>query len=160
MSFIYTDKEALIVQEIKNQTSKRNGIIAVNIVIPLVFGVFIYLTKAERTYISDILSAFRSVLPIIIYPEIIRDYACDFLWAYALFFCLSLSLGDKLKGEYNLVVIAMATIVAVSLETIQLNTAIPGTFDPWDIVVELIAIATANLNASIIERRFKSYEEE
>lgn len=156
---MYSDKEALIVQEIKNQTSKRNGIFAVNIVIPLVFGAFIYLTKAERTYISDILSAFRSVLPIINYPEIIRNYACDFLWAYALFFCLRLSLGDKLKGKHNLMVIAMASIVAVSLESIQMNTAILGTFDLWDIVVELIAIATADLIETIIERRFKSYEE-
>ena len=119
---------------------------------------FIYLTKAERTYISDFLFAYRSALPIIDYPEIIRNYACDFLWAYSLLFCLRLSLGERLKGKHNLTVLVVSSIVAAGLEATQLIQNIPGVFDPWDIVVELTAIVVANLISTIIERRLNNYE--
>ena len=158
MQLSYTFKEVLIVQGFKNQTFRRNGLFAVNIVIPLIFGLLIYLTKAERTYLSDFLSAYRSALPIIDYPEIIRNYACDFLWAYSLFFCLRLSMGEKLKGKHNLMAVVVTSITAVGLETIQLIQTIPGVYDPWDIAVELTAIVIANLISTIIERRFNNYE--
>ena len=138
---------------------KRNSLFAVNVLFPLICGLFIYLTKAERTYLSDSLSGLCSILPTIRYPQIIGNFACDFLWTYSLFFCLRLTLGDKLKGEYNLTVIAVTCVVAIILETIQLIKTIPGTFDPLDILVELIAIAVAILVTTIIERRFKYYEE-
>lgn len=138
---------------------KRNSLFAVNIIIPLICGLFIYLTKVEKTYVSDFLSGFRAVLPTIRYPQIIGSFACDFLWTYSLFFCLRLSLGDKLKGEHNLTVIAVTSVVAIIMETIQLIKTIPGTFDPLDILVELIAIAVAFSVVTIIERRFKYYEE-
>ncbi len=137
---------------------KRNSLFAVNVIIPLVCGLLIYLTKVEKTYISDFLADFRSVLPTIRYSQIIENFACDFLWTYSLFFCLRLTLGDKLKGEYNLTVIAVTGVVAIILETIQLIRTVPGTFDPLDILVELIAIAVAFLVVTIIERRFKYYE--
>jgi uncharacterized membrane protein len=138
---------------------KRNSLFAVNVIIPLVCGLFIYLTKAERTYLSDFLSAIRSALPTIDYPYLIRSFACDFLWAYSLFFCLRLIFGDVLKGKYNLMVITVTGVVAIILETIQLISIIPGTFDPFDILVELIAVAVADLITISIERRFKNYEE-
>jgi len=138
---------------------KRDSLLAVNIIVPLIIGLLIYLTKDERTYLSDNLSVLRSVLPTISYPDLIRSFACDFLWTYSLFFCLRLSLGDSLKGKYNLTVITVTGIVAIILEILQLLKGVPGTFDPWDIVTELIAIAVAFLITTIIERRFKYYEE-
>lgn len=138
---------------------KRNSLFALNIILPLICGLFIYLTKAEKTYLSDFLSAFRSVLPVIRYPYIIRNFACDFLWTYSMFFCFRFTLGDKLKGKHNLTVILLTGVVAIILEAIQLIKTIPGTFDPLDILVELIAIAAAFLVTTIIERRFKYYEE-
>ena len=137
---------------------KRNCLFAVNIIVPLVFGLFIYLTKTERTYISDFLSVFRSVLPTINYPNIIRNYASDFLWTYSMFFCLRLTLGDELKGKHNLTVMALTGVVAIILESIQLIKAVPGTFDLLDIVAEFIAIAVAYLITHIIERRLNNYE--
>ncbi len=138
---------------------KRNVLFTVNIIIPLIIGLFIYLTKPSSTYLSDFLSGFRSVLPIIRYPEIIDFYACDFLWTYSMFFCLRLALGDALKGKYNLMVITVTGVVAIILETLQLIKGVPGTFDPMDIVTELIAVTVAYLLTIIIERRFKYYEE-
>ena len=137
---------------------KRNCLFAVNIIVPLCIGLFIYLTKTERTYISDFLSAFRSALPVINYPNIIRSYASDFLWTYSMFFCLRLTLGDEIKGKHNLTVMALTGVVAIILESIQLIEVVPGTFDLLDIVAELIAIAVAYLITQIIERRFNYYE--
>ena len=138
---------------------KRNVLFTVNIIIPLIIGLFIYLTKPSSTYLSDFLLGFRSVLPTIGYPEIIDFYACDFLWAYSMFFCFRLTLGDALKGKHNLTVIMVTGVVAIILETLQLIKGVPGTFDLMDIVTELIAVTVAFLLTIIIERRFKYYEE-
>ena len=138
---------------------KRNGLFVVNIIIPLILGLLIYLTKPSSTYLSDFLSDFRSILSTIRYPEIIDFYACDFLWTYSMFFCLRLTLGDALKGKHNLTVITVTGVVAIILEILQLIKGVPGTFDPMDIVAELIAVAVAFLITIIIERRFKYYEE-
>lgn len=138
---------------------KRNSLMVINIVLPLILGLFIYLTKAERTYLSDFLSAFQSGLPIINYPEIVRNYACDFMWAYSLSFCLRLSLGNTLKVKYNLSVITLTSTVAIVMEAIQLIQIVPGVFDPWDMLVELVAITIATSITLIIERRFNNYEE-
>ena len=138
---------------------KRNCLFALNIFIPLVWGLIIYLTKPENTYISICFSGIRSLLPTIKYPEIINCFACDFLWTYSMFFCLRMTLGETLKGKHNLTVITVTGFVAIFLETIQLIKGVPGTFDPLDIVTELVAIAVAFLITTIIERRFKVYEE-
>lgn len=130
-----------------------------NAFLPLVTGLLIYLTKAERTYITDLLHALRTILPVIRYPHIIRAFACDFLWTYSLFFCLRLALGDSLKGKHNLTVITVTVIAALLLETIQIFKVIPGTFDPMDIAAEISATAVALLITTIIERRFNHYEE-
>lgn len=133
---------------------------AINILIPLIIGLFIYLTKAERSYVSDFLSVIRSLLPVIRYPYIIRNFACDFLWTYSLFFCLRLTLGERLKGKHNLTVILVTGAVAVILETIQLINTIPGTFDLLDILVELTAVIVAFFITTLIDRRFKNYEKD
>lgn len=137
---------------------KRNVLFAVNIVIPLILGLFIYLTKPSSTYLSYFLSGFRSVLPTIRYPELISSFACDFLWTYSMFFCLRLTLGDALKGKHNLTVISVTGVVAIIFESLQLIKGFPGTFDLLDIVIELIAIAVALFITIIIERRFIYYE--
>ncbi len=132
--------------------SKRNSLYAVNVIIPLVCGLFIYLTRIESNFLSSSLSGIRSVLPVIRYPILIKNFAADFLWAYSLFFCLRLTLGDLLKGKYSLTVISLTSIVAVVFESLQMIKHFPGTFDPLDIVVELIAVIVAFLISKFIER--------
>lgn len=137
---------------------KRNGLYVANVVFPLVCGLYVYLTKAERTYISDCLSVIRLITPTVNYPYIIRNFACDFLWTYSMFFCLRLILGEPLKSKYNFWVIAVTAFVATILEIMQLIHIIPGTFDCLDILAELIAIVVADLITITLERRFKKYE--
>lgn len=58
--------------------SKRNSLFAVNVIVPLVCGLFIFLTKTENIYLSDSLRGVRSVLPVIRYPKIINFFAVVF----------------------------------------------------------------------------------
>lgn len=138
---------------------KRNILYALNVIVPLVLGLWIYLTKAESSYLSRYLSSVRELLPVIDYPLFIRCFACDFLWTYSLFFCLRLSLGDELRGKHNLTVVLITSVVSVFFEMLQLTKFPLGTFDPLDIVAELLAVAVAFLLTGIIEQRSKRYEE-
>jgi len=132
----------------------RRGLYALNVIIPLISGLFIYLTKAESTYLSRYLSGIRAALPVLDYPDIIRNHACDILWTFSLFFCLRLTLGERLKGKHNITVILVTGSVATVLEVMQLFKIIPGTFDMLDILAELTAAAAAFLITMITERRF------
>lgn len=138
---------------------KKNCIYAFNSIIPLIFGLFIYMTIKEETLISRSFSSLRSLMPIIEYPQIIRNFAADFLWTYSLFFCLKLTLGDELSGKYNVIVLLLTAIVAVIIECLQLTDIFSGTFDLLDIVTESAAAVCALLISYMIERRTDCYEE-
>ena len=119
----------------------------------------VHIHDCKRRYpISYALSSIRSLLPVIDYPAVIRNFAADFLWAYALFSCLRLSLRDELSGRYNITVLLLVAVVAVAIECLQLTKIFPGTFDLLDIVVELSAAVCALLISNMIERR--KYHEE
>jgi hypothetical protein len=138
--------------------TKKNYLYALNSIIPLLCGLFIYLTIKEDTFISYALSSLRSLMPVIDYPTIIRNFAADFLWTYSLFFCLRLTLGDDLCGKYNIIVLLLTAVVAVVIECLQLTNVFPGTFDLLDIFTELTAAFCALFISNMIERR-KCYEE-
>ena len=138
---------------------KKNYLYALNSIIPLIFGLFIYMTIKEETLISHSLSSLRSLMPIIDYPLIIRNFAADFLWTYSLFFCLKLTLGDELSGKYNVIVLLLTAIVAVIMECLQLTDIFSGTFDLLDIVTESAAAECALFVSDMIERRTDCYEE-
>ena len=119
----------------------------------------IYIFDERRVKGSEKKSTVFPRLPVISYPMVIKRFACDFLWAYSLFFCLKLVFEDPSKGDHDITVITVTAIAAVILEVIQISGRIPGTFDPWDIVTEMAAIAVALLITKIIERRFNHHEE-
>ncbi len=139
--------------------TKKNHLYALNSIIPLFCGLFIYMTVKEETLISHSLSSLRLLMPIIEYPYIIRNFAADFLWAYSLFFCLRLTLGNELSGRYNIIALLLTTAVAVIMECIQLPDVFSGTFDLLDIVTESTAAVCALLISNMIERRTDCYEE-
>ena len=139
--------------------TKKNCLFAVNSILPLLFGLFIYLTVSEETLIASLLPVLRSLLPVIDYPAVIRNFAADFLWTYAMFFCLRLALGDDLCGKHNLSVLLLTCAAAVAIECLQMTGVFHGTFDMLDIVTELTAASAALLISNIIERRNKCNEE-
>ncbi|MBQ2658726.1 MAG: hypothetical protein IJF87_09180 [Erysipelotrichaceae bacterium] len=138
--------------------TKKNYLYALNSILPLFCGLFIYMTIKEDTFISYALSSLRSLMPVIDYPVIIRNFAADFLWTYSMFFCLRITLGDELSGKYNIIVLLLTAFVSVIIECLQLTNVFPGTFDIWDIVTELSAAICALFISNMIERR-KCYEE-
>lgn len=138
--------------------TRRSKLFVINIVLPLVIGLLIYLTKEERTYVSYIFSALRLRISHIKYPTPIKNYACDILWAYSMFFCLRCTLGDNLKGRFNITVVIITSVSSALLELFQRFEFFPGTFDWLDISAELIAILIALSISLLIERRVV-YEE-
>ena len=64
-------------------------------------------------------------------------------------------MGDELKGKHNLRIVVITAVFAVILELIQLPLPYFGTFDPLDIVAELLAVAVAFILTNLIERNGK-----
>ncbi|SEA17467.1 hypothetical protein SAMN05216349_10622 [Oribacterium sp. KHPX15] len=140
--------------------TKKTYLYALNSILPLFCGLFIYLTKRDDTLVAHLLSSLRSLMPVIDYPAPIHNFAADFLWTYSMFFCLRLTLGDDLCGKYNSFVFLLTAIVAVVIECLQLTKVFPGTFDFLDIVIELVAAVAALLISNMIERRNKYHEKD
>ncbi len=139
--------------------TKKNCIYALNSILPLFCGLFVYLTIREDTLVSHSMAFLRSLMPIIDYPTAIHNFAADFLWTYSMFFCLRLTLGDVMCGKYNIFVLLLTAIVSVTMECLQLTKVFPGTFDLLDIVAELSAAAAAFIISNKIERRNECNEE-
>lgn len=69
--------------------------------------------------------------------RIMRNWGCDFLFAYALFFALYVTETDTVMAiKYS----AACSIVLELLQLIQVDFLKCGTFDMLDIIVEIIAI--------------------
>ena len=132
--------------DIKHQAHNTAGLI-----LPLLTGLFIYLTCGTRTYLSDAFS--RIDVPHIDYPEVLINYGCDALWGFALFNGLSLFEEPKNK---NIKVLIKAAVLIITLESVQLFEFIPGTFHPIDILTETIAVFTAMLITTIPGRLFQN----
>lgn len=127
-----------------------------NIAIPLLLGLYIYLALRADTYISIIINGFLSlpILPPSIFPRVIlaflRNYASDMLWAYSLGYAVMFVLGYSRK---KLLLAAFLCVgFEVLLEFFQKTGLFHGTFDVFDILIEAVAICLA---LSLI----KKYEE-
>ena len=125
-------------------TQKANRIFLVcNILIPLVIGAYIYIYWDSDSYFGNFA---RSILAV---PntgagsniaQIMRNWGCDLLYAYALLFALYASTGNiSVSIRYA----AICTIGLELLQLIQVDFLKCGTFDVWDILVEIIAICFA-----------------
>lgn len=117
--------------------------------IPLILGVLVYITSGLRTYLSEFIHNSGLIFRTIDYPDFFRNYACDFLWGYALFSGLYLINGGY-KDAGRIVITSI--IVIIVLEGIQVFPGIPGVFDPSDILIETSAVLTAMFITSITGR--------
>lgn len=68
---------------------------------------------------------------------LIRNYFLDGLWAYSLYCIL------KLIIDNSKIQLTVAILGAVTMESVQLIPSVPGTYDIWDIVIEIIGITLA-----------------
>lgn len=112
-----------------------------NIVLPLVIGTIVYLYVKPSAPISQLIYFLLHIeTPVLnIKPtgvhRFIQYYLCDILWSYSLTFALSLYLGkDRLLLTYDI-----AASFSTLVEVIQLLPQVLGSFDIFDIIVQLIA---------------------
>lgn len=138
--------------------NKRISLSLAGTIIPLTLGAVIYLTSGSRTYITDFISRFGLILPRLDYPLLIRCYACDFLWAFALLSGLTLIYRDKDRSTL-IKVITASFIIAVAMEGLQAIPSFPGTFDLWDVTAELLAILIAAVITILFARRLINEKE-
>ena len=73
----------------------------------------------------------------------IRNYVCDFLWAFSLTQVTLLILGP----QKNSVVLSLtiSILFEVIIEGLQITVFFSGTFDPLDITIEVIATIIATI---------------
>lgn len=126
-----------------------------NIVLPLVIGTMVYVYVKPSAPISQLIyfllhisSPVLQVGPTGIH-RFIQYYLCDILWSYSLTFALSLYLGkDKLLLTY-----VIAASFSTLVEVLQLLPYVLGSFDIFDIIVQLIACTISIHIITFYERR-------
>jgi hypothetical protein len=79
----------------------------------------------------------------------VRNYVLDMMWGYALVFALYFIMGNNAAGLTKLIMIA--SFFSTVMELLQLTPFVRGTFDVLDIIVEILAEATA---VFIIKKHF------
>ena len=135
---------------------KKYAFYLLNIGIPLVVGLGIYLFCYKTTYIN---TAFTNIfgfsLPYIYFDNAIYRFitcwACDMLWAYSLTFALYLCF--RVFKKPLIITTATSSLFAVIIELLQINNVINGTFDILDIIFELLAIFLAIITVKHFEKQ-------
>ena len=127
---------------------KRHIVNLLFIILPLIFGLMIYILTDRDTFVSKL---FYNLIPFKLpslhfkYPVFLffRSYMCDFFWAVSLESCIGFILLNC-KNQL-LISILISVFVSFLLEFLQLSGVIFGTFDILDLFFETIAIIMAGL---------------
>ncbi|MBR6506586.1 MAG: hypothetical protein IKT37_03170 [Clostridia bacterium] len=126
---------------------------ALNILVPLIIGLAVYFAVQKSTYLERVFAAMFAVdfKPLVwsgwTYTFTVC-WLCDVLWSYSLVFSLWVSLYSRKNAVLLSVVLAL--FAGVAFELLQLFGQVGGTFDVFDIIMELTA---AILAAVVIKRR-------
>lgn len=126
---------------------KRKAVILLHVLIPILLGAVIYaIVSPDVLFVKKLeeltgwsLHFFPGHKILII--QFIRNYFLDMLWAYALFFAFFFIIGDNTAGLRITCIVTVICVVV--MEVLQLTPFVSGTFDMWDIFVELLAAAIA-----------------
>lgn len=126
-----------------------------NIILPLAIGTMVYLYVKPSAPISQLIYFILHISPPVLnikptgIHRFIQCYLCDILWSYSLTFALSLYLGkDRLLLAY-----VIAASFSTLVEVIQLLPYVLGSFDIFDIIVQLIACTISIHIITFYERR-------
>lgn len=131
----------------KERSSHQHLFYGLNIAIPLILGLFLYLTLRADAYVSIVLSKFISLpaIPYTFFPNwavaFLRNFAADILWAYALGFAVLFVLGYSPKNLLCGLFLCIGFVVL--LEVLQIAGVFHGTFDSFDILLETISVCLA-----------------
>ena len=127
----------------KNEGRYENGFIALNVIIPLILGLLIYLAVSREVVFIKLISGSLGysnnegmTLGSFVATRL-RYYLPDMLWGYSLVFALFFVCGREQPALVPVWI--LAGIFAAIMESLQLISAVPGSFDPMDMVVEIAA---------------------
>ena len=148
---------------------KDTAFLLANCILPLLFGAFLYGLLSPDVFFMKAAGSYpgRCFLWAEVLPSAfllgkgtirqIRNFLPDMLWAYALVFALRFLMGQK-EGELFKIFITSAVFSTV-LELLQITSFVRGTFDFFDILLEVLAEAFA---VFVIEmstvRKWRDYE--
>lgn len=117
-----------------------------NILFPLIIGLGVYLFINPDNYICSFFSRFV-VLPKFglssPFIEFVNNWGCDFLWAYS-FTSVIYELFCSFKFSW-LITGLLSISLGVFMELLQYFDVVGGTFDVWDIIIEIIAVVISVL---------------
>lgn len=140
----------------------KTKVILWNIIIPIFLGAIIYyLISPEVIFVRRMdfligkgihISDITAVNPAI---RIMRNYLPDMLWGYALIFTLYYFLDNN--TAYLLKTFLIASLFSAVMEFLQITPVVKGTFDWYDIIVELLAevIAVFIIKKLLLRRKMK-----
>lgn len=116
----------------------------INVIIPIAMGAIIYyLYSPEVLFVKNINSIMGIDYQEAIFmknnvmSQLIRNYLLDMLWAYALIMTLFFVMYDNTVNVPMLLCIAVS--FSIAMEILQIMPRVNGTFDLWDVAVEIIA---------------------
>lgn len=131
------------------RTLRRQFFYISNVFIPLVFGLLLYLIFQKDAFVSIVVNfLFPSLsLPAIdipvIFERILRNYAADALWSYSLTFAFVFVIGYERKRLHISAIVCFT--FEIFMEYLQRIEVLNGTFDFFDILVELISTCVATI---------------
>lgn len=135
--------------------SARNKIrinIALNVVLPLAAGFFIYVFFKHGTLINHYLKYESDIYLSGNAGKFVICWLTDILWSYSLAFLLNV-FSCTFNNRWPVILLNTAFIIVIEL--MQRIGIIHGTFDWLDIIFELIAMIVANIKYYYTERGMK-----
>ncbi len=132
----------------QDMKAKRRFLIINALFVILISGLLYYLFCPEVLFVKTIDSllpfdytrtAFAFSGPILF----IRGHLFDFLWSYA--FADAILAYNPLSKKMRMFALSISAVVGTALELLQLSGAISGTFDPLDILFEILGALLAML---------------
>lgn len=138
-------------------TNKKKILFILNIIIPLFVGLLIYVFLKQGTYINVFLKKY-GISPYIAVSDnllfsIVKNWLCDFLWAYSLLFSINFAL-KKVKNSI-LLSAAITLFLGIALELLQKIGLMGGIFDFLDIAAESCAVLLAIIIIKGVEKNEK-----
>lgn len=117
---------------------QNNLFFMLNIMIPILMGIFIYLFYSPNTIFVKFVNTYINIIIFDrnVFIDILRNYFCDFCWSYSLAFTISFIYKDSFSLTTSILV---PISVGIMLEILQLTKIISGTYDILDIISELLA---------------------
>lgn len=142
-----------------NRTMKQHMFYALNISMSLVIGLIVYVCFRPDTYVSQVVYDVLGISPDVVLSAtwlptwlllFVRNFLADIIWAYALTFTVCYILWDQSKSM--LPIFGIVATFEICIEVSQKLGIMPGTFDWWDIFLEICITAFVMLLIKILSK--------